>query len=223
MAVKALVLWSGGVESTSLLLHLLKNTDVEVHAHFIEMHNPEQRHQREMDAIAALMDPLQNIREFDFSRSHFSLDDGKVLVADYALQYPIGLVMMQNKNCSCLYRAGCLEDDWDRFGTPTGFFRYERPDPAPGASHKARVNKIVPGYSKETPGDVMPYHELYAKPKAWHVAHLGNLFPLTWSCRRPRGLETCGKCHSCQDRDAAERGTSFNPEVAKLMIEESRP
>ena len=74
----------------------------------------------------------------------------------------------------------------------------------------------------ETLDSVAPMLPEYEWPKARHWAVLGDLAPITWSCRRPLpgGLE-CGKCHACTDRAAAMRGTSDIAEV-RTFVEETR-
>lgn len=214
-----LLLWSGGVESTSLLSRLLAETDLQVHTHFIEMINPENRWGCERAAIDALLPAMQGIRAFDHTETTLRVHAGKVQTWDYLLQYPIGLVMMKHKGCRCVLRAGCLEDDWDHVtDLNTGDVRFERPDPAPGASHRRRARALAGSLGADfDPAVLAPYLEAYTLPKAMHVRYLGGLFPLTWSCRRPVGGKACGVCHACKERDAAVRGTSLIPEIAKLL------
>lgn len=216
---RVLVLWSGGVESTSLLLRLLQETDAEVYTHFIEMVNPEHRWPKEREAVDALLPRLQAVRPFDHSESTVRICAGEALGWDYAVQYPLGLFVMQFKRCECVLRAGCMEDDWDHVSDMrSGAVRFERPDPAPGASHKRRAKALAASLGAEQHADrLAPYLPSYALPKAAHVAFLGDLFPLTWSCRRPVDGKACGRCHSCKERDAAARGTSLIPEVAEFI------
>lgn len=217
--LRLLVLWSGGVESTSLLLRLLSETNSVVFAHFIEMVNPEGRGGAETRAIQSLLPRLQSVRPFNFSSSLIRLHDGQARGWDYAVQYPMGLFVMDHLRCDAVLRAGCLEDDWDHVSDGLGNVRFIRPDPNPGASHLRRAKRLVASLDDgRKPERVAPYLPSYQLPKAKHIEFLGDIFPLTWSCRRPvAGEEPCGKCHACLEREAASRGTSLIPEIAELL------
>lgn len=215
---KPLVLWSGGVESTSLLLRLLTETDVEVVAHFIEMVNPNRRYSSERACVEELSKTLQGIRQFEYSESSISICDGKGINWDWSIQYPIGVAAMLYHKCDCVLRAGCLEDDWDGF-VSNGSITYHRPDPEPGFSHRRRAKQVALSVAANAdPETVAPYLEWYKLPKYKLVQHLGPLAEVTWSCRTPIGFrQECGKCHSCKARRAAFNGTSAIPEVAEMI------
>lgn len=218
--MKVMVLWSGGVESTSLLKHLLQNTDDTVVAHYIEMTNKEHRLDQERNAIATLLPLLQAIRPFEYSTSSVSICNGQAQCMDYAVQYPIGIIAMYHHNCQRLYRAGCAEDDWDHAWYKGQLF-HTNPNPQePGFSHRRRAKTLSALLRPTDDGDtVAPWLEYYGHPKAWHINYLGDLFQHTWSCRTPVNSERCNKCHSCLERQAAVNGTSNIPEIAqKLQI-----
>lgn len=213
-----MVLWSGGVESTSLLLRLLHETDWEVCAHFIYMENIEGRANYEDRAVENLLPLLQKVRAFEFTRSKVSLCDGKAVAWDYAVQYALGLAVLDYLRCGSILRAGCLEDDWEHYrNSVTGEYTLVRLDPTPGASHRRRAKLLAAGTDK-SPDELAPYLPSYALPKACHMSYLGKvLSSLTWSCRTPIRGEACWKCHSCRERSAAINGTSFIPEVAAML------
>lgn len=219
MTSRVMVLWSGGVESTSLLKYLLKNAVVPVVAHHIRHFNPDGRVDAEDAAIAKLSPKLRNIRDFEYSSSELSICKGLAFGMDYAVQYPIGLIAMRYHHCCRLFRAGCLEDDWDKANMPNGRYVYKRESDVPGFSHERRATSLAgllrPG---EEPSQIAPYLQFYSHPKAWHWTYLGELAELTWSCRKPTrdGLE-CGVCHACKERAAAKAGTSVIPEIGEML------
>lgn len=219
---RVLLLLSGGVESTALLLHLLRDTDIEVYTHFIEMHNDEGRYDAERRAIDSILPIMRKIRPFDHSETCLRICSGKARGMDYAIQYPIGMFVMQHLRCECILRAGCMEDDWDHSTDGVGRITFKRPSQEPGFSHRRRAKRLAASLGpNQDPDKVAPYLSFYERPKAFHVKFLGEeLFPLTWSCRTPINLYTgCGKCHSCRERHAAMRGTSLIPQVSKFIRE----
>lgn len=220
MSRRVLVLWSGGVESTSLLLRLLTTTDWMVFAHHIEMQNPEGRYLAERRAVSALRPHLESIRPFDFSDSFVSLCKGQAHAWDYAVQYSLGLSVMEYHRCDCILRAGCLEDDWDHF--QHGERQWEqRLSEEPGFSHRRRARRLAASLGEDVDPNVLaPYLPSYALPKAAHIRYLGELATMTWSCRRPvRHYYPCGTCHACRERAAAQHGASAIPAVDDLIHE----
>ena len=216
--MKVLLLWSGGVESTSLLKHLLENTNDEVYAHWIKMDNIENRWRNESKAIETLLPLLRSIRPFHFDTSETKICEGKARPMDYSVQYSIGIMAMYYHNCERIYRAGCAEDDFDH-GLLYNKLVHRNPNPdEPGFSHRRRAKTLESMLAVGADGnEVAPWLEYYAHPKAWHVKYLGDLFQHTWSCRTPINDKECGHCHTCLERRAAIYGTSNIPEIAAMM------
>ena len=213
--MKVLVLWSGGVESTSLLKHLLSTTMDDVYAHHISMINPENRAGEEFDAVFALLPELRKIRKFTFDMSTISISGGKALPFDFEIQYPIAVAAAKLHGCERIYRAGCAEDDWNH-KWKDGVLITENPKAdEPGFSHRRRAKTLDFFGVKGT--EIAPWLQFYAHPKAWHWNYLGELAPMTWSCRTPIDGNECGKCHTCLEKDAAMKGTSAIPEVAAAI------
>lgn len=218
MVDRVMVLWSGGVESTSLLKYLLSESDVEVIAHHIRMTNPEGRMSRELNAIADLEPRLQTIRPFRVVYSDVSICGGNCFPMDYEVQYPLGLLAMRHEGCSKLFRAGCLEDDWDHTQDAAGRLHFERPSLEPGFSHRRRAETLQVLLKGKNPHEIAPWLPFYGRPKTWHIRYLGELFQYTWSCRKPdEQRNPCFKCHSCLERQAGISGTSLIPEVRTTL------
>lgn len=224
MAVsKALVLWTGGVESTSVLKWLLEDTSMEVHAHHIRMKNMEFRSWFEIDAIERLRPKLRDIRHFEFSQSSVAICAGQVTPPDHWTYLPIAASVMRHHNCDRIYRGWCVEDNWTRIvkadGTP------EIVPPFPGvymAKWFATLNVLRPFVDRDLE-DVCPITPLHHWPKARHVENLGLLFYDTWSCRKPINGGPCFKCFSCLSREAAASGTSAVSEVADQIRVQGMP
>ena len=67
---RTLLMLSGGLDSVALLVNLLQETDDEIHAHHIELHNFENRGRAETDAIFRILPYCwEHYRRFDYSSS----------------------------------------------------------------------------------------------------------------------------------------------------------
>ena len=215
--MRTMIMWSGGVESTSLVKRYLEATDHEVFTHYVRMNSREGRMKYEDAAVAALLPRLQAIRPFHHDSSSLELIGGQGLAWDFQVLYPIGLVAMRHHRCTQIHRGLCQEDNWHRqeglkpMRNPFGKNKEHRH----GTLRRACLH-MLPG--DETLDSVAPFLPEYEWPKALHWANLGELAELTWSCRRPLpNGATCGRCHACTDRAAAKRGTSDIIEAREML------
>ena len=69
MVKKAIVSWSGGIDSTYVLYHLLKDKDYEVHAHHVKLLNRGSMMGKQLQAIKILEPMLQKVRPFKYTES----------------------------------------------------------------------------------------------------------------------------------------------------------
>ena len=222
--MRILLLWSGGVESTSLLKWHLENTDDEMFVHRLILHNTENRDKNESKAIETLLPLLQSIRPFNFDTSEISICGGTVTPTDKLLYLSIGAIAMQKHNCTEIRRGYCAEDQWSRrwmfHRIRNRFTNHLIYDKAISLEHNYMRKAIsLTHFLPEgtTLEDVTKIHETSYWPKAKHVKYLGDLFQYTWSCRYPVDGHKCGKCHSCLERAAAENGTSHLEEIAEQI------
>lgn len=212
-APHVLLQWSGGVESTSLLLHFLRDTSHPVTVHYVRMINLEERWPLEDLAISRLKPLLRKVRSFAFGMSELKLLNGRSLTDDAEFQFPISLLAARAAGAARIYRAYCLEDRWLRYTDGRIQKREEF-----CTHHRILTGFLRPHEKLDT---LCPHHYYFNKSKAWHWRNLGDLASSTWSCRRPKfGLE-CGICHSCLERDAAKNGSSNIPEIADLLQKDS--
>ena len=220
-----MIMWSGGVESTSLLKWYLENTSDEIFAHWVKMNNHEQdRMPYEERAIKTLLPLLSDIRPFDYSMSEADVSADHLM--DYAIQYPLGALAMLQHQCQELYRGCCAEDQWSRNFYQTYPIMKKELRLTKGESlervilNAAETIKpfLPPGVKIE---DIIIIHEISYWPKTKHIQYLGELFKYTWSCRKPINGKVCGECHSCLERNIGFRGTSNIPEIAGRLAKET--
>lgn len=192
--MKRLIMWSGGVESTSLLKQLLTDTSDEIFAHFIKYENPEGRYQHELSAIEVLYPMLCKIRPFDLSFSKLNL--GKALPNDIKVVGPLGVIAMEHHGCEVMMTSYCQEDYFARSFLDGVSITL----PRPSDDHRYYWNERRKLIAAVAGKDVHPYHHSYDWTKKQHMDYLGELLQFTWSCRRPVNGKPCGKCHSCLER-----------------------
>lgn len=216
MAVKTLILWTGGVESTSILKWMLETTSEDIHAHYIVMKNMELRSWHEDGAIRRLLNDLRGIRHFSFSVSSVAVCQGHALMPDHWLYFPIGVAAAQHHKCDRILRGWSAEDDWDRFVNSDGSYRYEA-IPAGMTSKWLRHMEVLRAFINKPTEVYCPLMIHHHWTKAQHVKYLGDMAKETWSCRRPKNGRECGECFSCACRAAAFNGTSAIKEIADQM------
>lgn len=214
--MRIMFMWSGGVESTSTVKHYLEHTEHEIFVHYIRHNSREGRMVHEDRAVRDLLPLLRAVRELHYSESALELIGGQGLAWDFQVLYPIALVAMRHFKCEQINRGLCVEDNWHR---QEGLAPVRNPFGGGAHRHhtlrKALEHMLIRG---ETLDKVAPMLPEYEWSKARHWRNLGALAPFTWSCRRPLpDGRTCGKCHSCTDREAAQRGTSDITEVREMM------
>ncbi len=66
MRRRTLLLLSGGLDSTTAAVKLLRETDDDLH-HFIDFRTGYHRHRAEAQAVSRLLPRLREIRDFEFS------------------------------------------------------------------------------------------------------------------------------------------------------------
>lgn len=222
MARRILLLWSGGIESTSLLKWLLEETDWQVRAHHVSLHNREGRANLEGDSVRKLLARLNIIRPFGVSYSSLQICSSKATPPDYRVLYPVGHAAAEYMRCTHMTRGWCAEDDWARVGNSTEAPTFRTPSVRGRDgrwSQQLRVLSALIGDAQPEDAHVHDYC-LWLPPHEWtkaqHVAYLGKWAALTHSCRSPvHGAHACGVCLSCVARSAAEKGTSAIPELCR--------
>jgi len=207
-----LLMWSGGVESTSLLKQLLTETDEKVNAVHVSCPTSAGRVHLEWGAVCKLEPRLQQIRPFTLHRVDISFPFD---VRDSEVQVVVLPALLRHLGETQFMKGLCLEDWKDeagyagpamteatnraRFGRRIadlvlGYMQHDK-------NHYAGVDLI--DWKQKTWEDLSPYHESMHWHKAEHMRYLGpELLALTWSCLTPVRGSPCGECGTCKLRSA---------------------
>jgi 7-cyano-7-deazaguanine synthase in queuosine biosynthesis len=193
---KVLLMYSGGMDSVSLLWNLLKHTEQEVYVHSVCLHNSEGRHRAEATAVKNSIEYIQkNSRPFEFSSSVYSW------VAKYCGGRDMALALFQamrvsnglGKSFSAVY---------------TGDYNVRKEE---GAEAYGILNAMTAG-KRLRPVWATPFDYLTKKSvdrsKAIYLTMPEELRTMYWSCRKPSEVGDkfveCGTCHAC-DRQKTMR------------------
>ena len=196
MRRRTLLLLSGGLDSTTAAVKLLRETDHDLHLHFIDFRTVYHRHRAEAQAVSKLLPHLRKIREFEFSST----------LQDYSkLGSPTDLHMYSftAAQVTRMHRAPKIDH------VATGLMKgdrdvaWEHRRAVANAIFDACLADIEPA---ERPVWLFPCLDL---SKSEEIAILGpELYRLTWSCRRPievgESYARCGACGTCRQIDTAE-------------------
>jgi 7-cyano-7-deazaguanine synthase in queuosine biosynthesis len=200
--MSSLILWSGGADSTALLLHCLRELQDPVYALYIETINHEHRSDAENLAIDKCQAWLEaNERPFTLYKATLDIRD---LPPNDNEQIPhFGIAAMVAKSLPDVVRIGigwCSEEGGVYPGTE---FVY------------GWLLKSIAEYRHEGSRDgidlYIPFSEL---SKSVALDYMGpELAPLTWSCRRPtstsEGYQVCGECMTCEILIAIAKGETY--------------
>ena len=200
---KSLVMWSGGLDSTYGLVHLLRETNDEVYAHHMHRLAPHDAGNRssnacEHEAIAInKMRPYiaKNFREFHHSESKVDLSQFTDFAKDTGTTMFFAAQVAKSFGFTPADRIlFTMNSDEDRGNWTPGTSIYEL-----RRMNLVAILKLVWGIED------VPYFYLWPEPpsKQKEANYLPyELFQMTSSCREPRldgeGNEiTCGRCPEC--------------------------
>ena len=187
---KALLMFSGGMDSVSLAWNLLEHTKQDVHIHAIYLHNTENRINAEAQAIKNSIEFLQkNQRSFTFSSSMYSW------LSKYAGGKDMTLALFQ----AVRVMSGLGETFNAVFSGDYNMLKEEVAE-AYGVFNAACINrKLKPVWV--TPLDYMTKISV-DRSLGVYLGMPEELRELYWSCRRPlqspSGFIKCGTCHACE-------------------------
>ena len=194
-----LLMFSGGIDSTYLLYHYLRDTSHPVHAHHVSIRYPHlQRWRAEDPASEKIVGWCkENVRDFEYSSSRFDLDFTRV-GWDSDLQLLVASTVALNLGPGRITVAlGWSTEDLQR---PQVRDRQDR-DVTTDLWHALRKSLVGTDLNEEI---AMPIVER-GLSKADVIADLPTeLLGLTWSCRRPKFVDDiprpCRACHACRQR-----------------------
>jgi 7-cyano-7-deazaguanine synthase in queuosine biosynthesis len=186
-----LVMFSGGLDSTAMLVKLLGETADELRVHHIRMVNKEGRDSAEQRAVESILRYLRTrYRPFRYSESALNFTGLEAIPIDYlSIAFVACQVAIDTAGCNRI-AVGSLATDTDIVN------RTER--------QKRVFEEMYGCYRARKLGEprVDWIFPVYDTPKAALAAALPHeLLDLTWSCRRPvDGLRPCMTCKACKAR-----------------------
>jgi 7-cyano-7-deazaguanine synthase in queuosine biosynthesis len=189
--VTTLVMFSGGLDSTAMLVKLLAETADELRVHHIRMVNKEGRDRAEQRAVEAIVAYCRRYyRPFRYSESGLEFAELEAIPIDYlAVAFVACQVAIDTRGCTRV-AVGALEADTDIVNRNA---RQRRIFDAMYECYRAR---------KLGEPQVEWLFPVYHAAKAELAAALPQeLLDLTWSCRRPvDGFRPCLRCKACKAR-----------------------
>jgi 7-cyano-7-deazaguanine synthase in queuosine biosynthesis len=189
--MSTLVMFSGGLDSTAMLVKLLGETAEELRVHHIRMVNQEGRDGAEQRAVEAIVAYCRrHYRPFRYSESGLEFGELEAIPIDYL---SIAFVACQ----VAIDTAGCTRVAVGALGADTDI-----------ANRTARQRHVFDAmyecYRARKLGEprvewVFPVFESSKAELAASVPP--ELLDLTWSCRRPvEGFRPCLVCKACKAR-----------------------
>ena len=188
-----LVMFSGGLDSTAMLVKLLTQSRDELRVHHIRMVNREGRAEAEQAAVEAILAWCRRYRSFRYSESGLDFATLEAIPIDYlSIAYVACQVAIDTPGCDRIAVAS-LSRDTDIVNR--------------SARQRQVFDAMYDCYRARKLGEpkVEWVYPVYDCTKA-QVAELlpAELAALTWSCRRPvakpGGWAPCGACKACLAR-----------------------
>lgn len=189
-----LVMFSGGLDSTAMLVRLLARDEDELRVHHIRMVNREGRDGAEQRSVEAILEYCRaHYRPFRYSESALDFSALAAIPIDYlSIAFVACQVAIDTPRCTRI-AVGALAADTDIENRSA---RQRRVFEEMYACYRAR---------KLGEPEVRWIFPVYDTPKAELAGELpAELLDLTWSCRRPvragGGWLPCGACKACHAR-----------------------
>ncbi len=189
-------MFSGGLDSTAVLVRLLTESNDELRVHHIRMANREGRADAEQRAVESIVSWCQaRYRPFRYSESGLDFSDLNAIPIDYlSVAFVACQVAIDTPGCGRI-AVGTLARDLDEIKRSVC------------ASQRRVFSAIYECYRARKVGEpsVEWVYPVYALTKPQIAAILPpELRAMTWSCRRPAriadGFRPCGICKPCRAR-----------------------
>jgi 7-cyano-7-deazaguanine synthase in queuosine biosynthesis len=191
-------MFSGGLDSTAMLVKLLTETRDDLRVHHVRMVNREGRAQAEQAAVESIVEwCASRYRPFRYSESTLDFADLEAIPIDFlSIAYVACQVAVDTPGCTRI-AVGTLARDLDEIKRSVS------------ATQRRVFETMYEVYRARKVGEervdwIYPVYEL-------SKAQVASLLPpelraLTWSCRRPlstsSGYQICGTCKPCRFRAA---------------------
>ena len=189
-----LVMLSGGIDSTAMLVKLLAEGSDELRVHHIRMANAEGREAAEQRAVDGILGYLRkSYRPFRYSESGLEFRELEAIPIDYlSIAFVACQVAIDTPRCTRI-AVGSLAADTDIENR--------------SARQRRVFDEMYACYRARKLGEpkVEWIYPVYHLPKSALAAALPEeLLRLTWSCRRPlAGGAPCRSCKACIAREKA--------------------
>ena len=203
-------MFSGGIDSTAMLVKLLTESADELRVHHIHMDNREMRASAERRAVADIVAHLKkSYRPFRYSESGLEFRALEAIPIDYlSIAFVACQVAIDTPRCDRV-AVGSLAADTDIENR--------------SARQRRVFDEMYACYRARKLGEpkVEWIYPVYDLPKSALVAALpSELLSLTWSCRRPvDGGRPCLACKACLAREKAlAQGLRGSVKVAQNQV-----
>lgn len=197
-------MFSGGLDSTAMLVRLLTDAQEPLRVHHIRMDNREGRSDAEQAAVERIVAYCRtHYRPFRYSESGLEFSQLEAIPIDYlSIAFVACQVAIDTPGCTRVAVAALARDT----------------DIENRSARQRRVfETMYECYRARKVGEpqVQWIYPVYECEKAELAAALpAELLQLTWSCRRPvrtpQGWRVCGLCKACRARE----GVPTAPEIA---------
>ena len=189
-----LVMFSGGLDSTAMLVKLLSHSEEELRVHHIRIANREARAEAEQAAVERIVAwCASRYRPFRYSESALDFRELEAIPIDYlCIAFVACQVAIDTPGCNRIALAALARDT----------------DIEKRCARQRRVfDTLYECYRARKLGEpqVEWLYPVYHASKAELAASLPReLLEMTWSCRRPvrdgDGWRACGACKACLAR-----------------------
>ena len=187
-------MYSGGLDSTAMLVKLLEQSEDELRVHHIRMANQEGRDEAEQSAVERIVAWCRaRYRPFRYSESGLDFRGLAAIPIDYiSIAFVACQVAIDTPGCDRIAVASLARDT----DIENRSARQRRVFAAMYECYRAR--------KLGEPAVQWVYPVYHATKKELAAALPGALMELTWSCRRPvrrgAGWQPCGVCKACLAR-----------------------
>lgn len=206
-----LIMFSGGIDSTYLLTHYLRETQDTILVHHVNLINLEGRHRAEAAACAQIIAYCQtNYRDFLYSESTVDRSGFQAMGYDVITVASEGGIAatnyyLQTGKMPDFWMLGLNEEEVQILGQTTAEQPYTNGEPTVSQKpSSSRLNFILAAMAASCYPNAPPkYLRPVTRPKRELMDYLGQeLVDLCWTCRRPvktpNGFEECGTCQTCE-------------------------
>ena len=196
-----LVMFSGGLDSTFMLYHYLKNTDYKIHVHHISLRYPsEPRWQEEDISSRRIVEYCRKIRSFDYSESRVDIGFYKYVGRDSDTQ-----MLMASKVAPNIKGQVAVALGWQYSDYQEDLLNGRAQNRVTERLWEVLCESMGEQFSRHVSREILlPLVEMKVSKKEMIQLCPKELVALTWSCRRPKRDEKgvsrpCGECHPCKE------------------------